>query len=120
MALPGSFPSDPTQLPGPHRIASELPLGTWHLMANGRIFLLTIHSVDGSEVVADIDSGSIGYAKWDSSSGKLLFTRVTSITQRYTGYLLHFDDRETHWRLAGVFGDVQVGEEAGWYGTTPR
>ena len=117
---PGTFPSDPTQFPGRHQNPTQLPLGTWHLMANGRIFILTIQSVNGSDVQATFSSGSIGYAKWEPSSGKLTFTRITSITQEYRGYLMAYDNNDTYWRLAGVFGDVSVGEQAGWYATIPK
>ena len=123
--LPGSFPTDVTEYPGPYQPgglfpSEELPLGRWHVMANGRIMLLDIHSVSGSQVNASLSSGSIVNAKWDGASGQLTFTRVTSIKQEFRGYLMQFDRSDTFWRMAGVFGDVTVGEQAGWYATIPR
>ncbi len=122
---PGCFPSDPSDYPGPYQPggllpSEELPLGRWHIMANGRIHYLDIHSVSGSQVTANLSSGSIANAKWDSTSGQLTFTRVTTIKQEFRGYLMQFDRSDTFWRMAGVFGDVTVGEQAGWYATRPR
>ena len=122
---PGNFPTDVTQYPGPYQPggmhpSEELPLGRWHVMANGRILLLDIHGVSGSRVDASLSSGQIVNAEWDESSGKLTFTRVTSIKQDFRGYLMQFDPSDVHWRMAGVYGNVQVGEQTGWYATRPR
>ncbi len=116
---PGTFPST---IPGPHISSSRLPLGTWNVLANGRTFKLEINAVQGNQVDAEFSSGDVADAKWDPGSGKLVFTRVLPILkQEFTGYLLHFNATEDPmWRIAGTFGDVDVGEQSGWYATMPR
>lgn len=89
-------------------------------MANGRIFLLDITSVSGHNVTATLSSGTVVDATWEAAEGKLTFIRVTTIKQLYTGYLLHYDDADPKWRMAGYFGDVRVGTQSGWYATLPR
>ena len=123
---PGCFPSDIEAYPGPYQPggmlpSEELPLGLWHMMANGRIVHLDIKSVTGSKVDADISIGHVENAKWDSTSGLLTFTRLTTnLKQVYRGYLMQFDRSDTYWRMAGVFGEITAGDQAGWYATLPR
>lgn len=118
---PGCFPAEQTAFPGPWKTSAKLPQGDWHVMANGRIYTLTITAVSGSQVTATLTSGTIEDATWDAATGTLTFVRVLPhVKQRFTGYLLHFDDADTKWRMAGIFGDVAVGPQSGWYATQPR
>lgn len=126
--LPGSFPPEPPAFPGPYQYSGQLPLGSWNMLANGRIYELDITDVQGSQVTATLSSGLIQDAKWDdsasaSSLATLTFTRVLSnigLKQRFTGYFLHYSAKDPFWRLAGTYGDIEVGDQAGWYATLPR
>ncbi|MEM1181211.1 MAG: hypothetical protein AAGM22_22915 [Acidobacteriota bacterium] len=126
--LPGSFEPAPSTFPGPYSFSGQLPLGEWNMLANGRIYTLTISDVRGSRVEADMSSGRIQDAEWKdtasaSSLATLTFTRVidaTGLKQRYHAYLLHYDRNDPLWRLVGTYGNVTVGEQAGWYATLPR
>ena len=119
---PGCFPADLSAFPGPYRKSSSLPLGEWHVLANGRIYTLQITEVSGSMVTAQLSSGDIEGATWDAATGKFTFSRVLpKLRQEFTGYLLHYDEgADLKWRIAGVFGDVKVGPQSGWYATLAR
>ncbi|MEO1084705.1 MAG: hypothetical protein AAFY88_10735 [Acidobacteriota bacterium] len=126
--LPGSFNPAPTSFPGPYQYSGELPLGEWNMLANGRVYELTISDVRGHRVAAAMSSGLIQDAEWRgsataSSLATLSFTRVLpsiGLKQRFSGYLLHYDRNDPFWRLVGTFGDITVGDQAGWYATLPR
>lgn len=118
---PGCFPADPTAFPAPHHQPSTLPVGEWRLLANGRIYIFDITAVTGSRVTADLSSGDIEGAHWDVGNSSLTFIRVLpGLRQEFTGYLLHYSKADPKWRMAGVFGDVTVGPQSGWYATLPR
>ncbi len=124
---PGCFPIEQTAFPGPYHKSSALPLGPWKVMANGRIYTLNIRSVSGHEVNAEFSSGDIANARWDKdagNSGVLTFTRVLSdppLEQNFTGYLLRYDTTDPKWRMAGTFGNKELGHpESGWYATLER
>ncbi|MFL7838931.1 MAG: hypothetical protein ACK2U0_10365 [Candidatus Promineifilaceae bacterium] len=129
----GCFPR--TGFPGHSGIyheSSDLPLGEWRVMANGRNFLLVIESVSPTGEVSGTLNGHVISGDWDGSAvaGKLTFVRNESptIVQRFTGYLMAFLDEDNQWRIAGTFrtllafGEpVEATEDhAGWYGTRPR
>ena len=126
--LPGSFKPNPTSFPGPYQYSGQLPLGEWNMLANGRVYTLTLSSVNGNQVDADLSSGTIQDAEWDdsasaSSLATLSFTRVveaTGLKQRFSAYLLHSDANDPLWRLVGTYGDIRVGDQAGWYATLPK
>ena len=126
--LPGSFKPEPTSFPGPYQYSGSLPLGEWNMLANGRVYELTISGLQGHRVDASMSSGIIQDAEWNDSAtastlATLSFTRVLAsvgLKQRYSAYLLHFDPNDPFWRLVGTFGDIRVGDQAGWYATLPR
>jgi hypothetical protein len=131
--VPGCFPA--TGFPdhvGIYHKSTELPLGRWRAMANGRIYPLVIDSVSASGEIRGTFNTFAIEGEWDGSAiaGRLTFVRDESpvIVQRYTGYLMAFLDEDDQWRMAGVFGKLSVdgsGEEeyedhAGWYATRLR
>ncbi|MEO1368998.1 MAG: hypothetical protein AAFX50_17620 [Acidobacteriota bacterium] len=126
--LPGSFKPEPTSFPGPYRYSDTLPLGEWNMLANGRVYVLTLSGVQGHRVDASMSSGLLQDAEWRgtataSSLATLSFTRVLpnhGLKQRYSAYLLHYDRNDPFWRLVGTFGDINIGDHAGWYATRPR
>ncbi|MEM9553675.1 MAG: hypothetical protein AAGC60_05400 [Acidobacteriota bacterium] len=126
--LPGSFKPEPTSFPGPYQHSSRLPFGEWNMLANGRVYRLTISGLHGHRVDASMSSGTIQDAEWnDSASASTLatlsFTRVVAnvgLKQIFSAYLLHFDPSDPFWRLVGTYGDINVGDQAGWYATLPR
>ena len=118
----GCFPSSAIWHGEPFHHESALPLGKWHVMANGRIHHLNIISVSGSTVTGDYNGLPIDDAEWD---GKVLtFTRVETrgiyLRQKFTGYLMQYANPDYKWRIAGVFGKEGVGVQAGWYATQSR
>ncbi|MDJ0836363.1 MAG: hypothetical protein QNK37_07570 [Acidobacteriota bacterium] len=117
---PGCFPAEETAFPGPYKSSRDLPLGDWNACVNGRIFTLRISAVNGSKVTASFTGAQIVNALYDRNTGLLTFTRVTSIKQDYRGFLMYFDDADPFWRMAGEFGEVSAGPQAGWYATLPR
>lgn len=118
---PGCFPAEQTAFPGPYHPPSALALGEWHVLANGRIYTLNVTAVTGGRVTARLSSGEIERAAWDATTRRLTFIRVLrELRQEFTGYLLHYDSADPKWRMAGVFGDVEVGPQSGWYATLPR
>ena len=124
---PGSFPANDVY-PGPYGYTGDLPLGTWRMLANGRVYDLDLFSVQGNRVEADMSSGAISDAEWTgfanaSTLAELSFTRYvqsTGVKQRFTGFLLHYSKEDPLWRLVGTFGDLKVGTQAGWYATLPK
>ena len=125
---PGSFPSHPTAFPGPYQYTGDLPLGSWRMLANGRVYELEISGVQGGRVDATLSTGTVKEARWTGVANaltlaELSFKRVLparGLTQQFTGYLLHYDETDPLWRLVGTFGDVDVGTQAGWYATLPK
>jgi hypothetical protein len=119
----GCFPSTAIWHGEIFRGAPALPLGRWHVMANGRIHSLNIISVSGSRVTGEYNGLPIDDAQWD---GKVLtFTRVEtrgiSLRQKFMGYLMQYVDPDYKWRIAGVFGAAELDQhQAGWYATRPR
>jgi len=110
-----------------------LPLGTWHVEANGRIYpnLVITNVSSGGDVTGKFNGETFEEGRWDNSTvpGRLSFVRVVAtappypLRQKFTGYLMSFDTRDYCWRMAGVFGKVEDGEyteQAGWYATRPR
>lgn len=90
-------------------------------MAAGRIYTLQITGVSGGMVTAQFSSGDLEGAAWDATTGRLTFIRVLpKLRQEYTGYLLPYDGADSKWRMAGIFGDVEVGPQSGWYATLSR
>lgn len=116
---------------GTYAKETTLPIGTWHVMANGRIYHLNITAVSGTAVTGDIGGYDFEDGKWDGTAvaGVLTFIRVVPgvIRQKFTGYLMAFTAEDPQWRMAGVFGKVEEdyvdGDDyiqAGWYATCPR
>jgi len=120
ISLPGSFP-ETAIWPGPYIPDSSLPPGEWDMLANGRIFSLNIISVIDGVVTATINSGDFINGTWYSGTGEFTFQRkLPTITQEYTAYLLAYDKNDPKHRLAGTFGNITIGTEAGWYATRSR
>lgn len=118
---PGCFPAAQNAFSGPYHQSSTLPQGEWHVLANGRIYTLNITQVSGNKVTAELSSGDIEDATWDASAGKLTFIRILpQMKQEFVGYLLHYDEADPQWRMAGNFGEVDAGPQSGWYATLPR
>ena len=122
ITLPGTFPPQPSEFPGPYQRPRDLPLGKWSVLANGRIYILTINGVTANNVVeGEFSSGDFERATWDPDTLVLTFYRVLpQLTQKFTGYLLYYDQSDTLWRMAGTFGDARVGDQSGWYATLNR
>ena len=130
LSKPGCFPSSAIW-GGPYNVPSTLPLGEWHVMANGRIHFLQITSVSGSEVTGDYNGEALVHGSWDSTTRMLKFYRFIpdvgggrSLLQHFTGYLMHFAEPDGKWRIAGIFaGNVHKppsdpdSPKAGWYAT---
>lgn len=121
---PGCFPSTAIWS-DPFTSELSLPLGKWHVMANGRIYHLNITAISGVDVTGDIGEHSIVGGKWDASAGMLTFTRVVpdTLRQNFTGYLMAYAPEDDKWRMAGVFQhdpDEKGFGPAGWYATQPR
>jgi hypothetical protein len=122
----GCFPSSAIWGGGGRRYlaGSTLPLGEWHVMANGRIHFLNIISVSGGIVKAEYNDLPIE-GRWD---GRVLtFTRVETrgidLRQNFTGYLMNYLEPDPKWRMAGVFQNERKDDPigpAGWYATRPR
>ena len=126
--LPGSFPTTAIY-GGPYREENRLPSGGWHVMANGRIFLLEVIGESGGDVRATLNSGEITRARWSVGERKLVCTRVVpgQIEQEWTGYLMAFSSKDPQWRIAGTFRNVRgLGPTSvplttgGWYATQMR
>jgi hypothetical protein len=127
---PGCFP--PTAVWGGHSYLKErsLPLGLWHVMANGRIYHFDITSVSASgEVTGVLNGRPIEDGHWDGSAvaGVLTFVRNETpvIVQKFTGYLMAYVEHDYQWRMAGVFGKLsedppEYVDQAGWYATLAR
>lgn len=106
---PGCFPATANQT-GIYRASSTLPLGRWHVMANGRIHFLDITSVSGDVVTGEYNGEAIEDSHWDAATQVLSFNRFIpdvgggrSLLQQFRGYLMHYDEgMETKWRMAGI------------------
>ena len=131
LSNPGCF-SETADQTGIYRPSSTLPLGRWHVMANGRIHFLNITSVSGREVVGDYNGEALVCGRWDSATQMLTFYRFIrdvgegrSLLQYFAGYLMHYDEgTETKWRIAGVFKGTSASPpsdpdspKSGWYAT---
>ncbi|EDM80628.1 hypothetical protein PPSIR1_37084 [Plesiocystis pacifica SIR-1] len=118
---PGAFPKS-ALFDGPYTAVPELPLGKWSVIANQRIYVLTIHGEKGGEVSAELNSGDVVDAKWDSKNQRLTFTRVVPnvVKQSWTGYVMAHDPDDPKMRMAGTFENIKpiVSPNAsGWYAT---
>ncbi|MEM7051949.1 MAG: hypothetical protein AAF604_19940 [Acidobacteriota bacterium] len=121
---PGSFPAN-SVYGGPYQYPSDLPLGEWNMMANGRIFQLDLQSISGLQVQGTISSGDFLNGKWSGTTGPsllgvLTFVRVTQIKQYFTGYLMHHSERDPLWRIAGTYETKDGSGKGCWYATLPR
>lgn len=110
---------------GRYLAGSELPLGEWHVMANGRIHLLNIISVSGSTVTGEYNDLPIEEAEWDGKVLKFIRheTRGIDLRQKFTGHLMRYLKPDPKWRMAGVFQNVEEDDPigpAGWYATRQR
>ncbi len=126
--VPGVFPAD-SLFPGPHEEPTELPLGAWKMMANGRVYTLEITAQDGPEVKATMTSGTIRDARWDPKTKAFSFVRVIPkvIEQAYSAYVFWSDPTDPLWRMAGTFQTVKNLSPhtvpmipSGWYATLRR
>ena len=126
---PGCFPSSAiwSRVDHTYTNPTALPLGQWHVMANGRIHSLNIISVSGSTVKSEYNGLPIEDAEWDGKVLKFIRheTRGIDLHQEYTGYLMQYLEPDPKWRIAGVFVGTETapppnGPHAGWYATRPR
>ena len=133
---PGSFPAKISEFPGGWLDQDELPTGTWHVMANGRIFTLDINKKsDGSFAGTLSNSNDTQDFEWHGATHKITFKRILSNVgpsgtetriQPFIGYLMAFDQaHEFKWRIAGSFETedekgCSLFPTASWYATTPR
>jgi len=122
---PGCFPPTAEWDGEIYHEESTLPLGEWHVMANGRIHKLNIISVSGGTVAGEYNDLPIEDGEWD---GKVLtFNRVETrgifLRQKFKGYLMQYVNPDYKWRIAGVLKHVPDKHEfgpSGWYATRPR
>jgi hypothetical protein len=79
--------------------ADALPIGNWHIVANGYDGVLHVASVDDSGKIAGSVFGSPIKGFWDGFARRLTFTTTvaSSELQIYTGHVL------SSWSLAGTF-----------------
>ncbi|MCA9689329.1 MAG: hypothetical protein KC636_06940 [Myxococcales bacterium] len=125
---PGAFP-ETSVFPGPYASTKSPPLGSWKVMANGRVYTLTIAEERDGVVTADLSSGDIPLASWDAATGCLTFTRVVpdTVEQEWAGYLMAASPEDPKWRMAGTLRSVRSLNQynvplttAGWYATLNR
>jgi hypothetical protein len=126
---PGSFPSTAIGS-GPYRASSTLPLGRWHVMANGRIHFLEITEVSGEDVIGNYNNEPLINGHWDARTRTLTFLRFIAdvgrpepLLQLFTGDLMHFRDWDPKWRMAGRIKQLSPplrDEYGGWYATLSR
>lgn len=125
----GAFPETAILGPGGgYAIDDDLPIGTWHVMANGRIYHLKIIGVSGGRVEANLSSGTIDDAYYDAASGTFSFTRILSdkMPQYWTGHLMyHVQNKplDPAHRMAGTIWQPNLApgtRDGGWYATLPR
>lgn len=117
---PGCFPANAIYN-APYRESTTLPLGTWNVLANGRIFRLEINSGPNNTYSIDWPGTPIRDVKWKAVAGRLTFTRVLpdDAVQHFTGYLLNRSGADPLWRIAGTFDQPNLSVTSGWYGTQP-
>ncbi len=125
---PGSFPPS-SVFGGPYRVPEVLPTGEWNVMANGRIFLLTVQGVSGTQVKATLNSGDLEDVQWNASEQLLTFTRTVpdQVEQAWSGYVMQYSKPDPMWRIGGTLRNVRsLGAHrvplatGGWYATRPR
>ena len=116
--IPGSFPANDTY-DQPHRPSSRLPIGTWNLMCNGRVFKIDINKAPSGGIAIDWPGTPVVDPQWEATTQRLTFTRVLPdrARQLFTGYLLHRSEQDPLWRLAGTLEQANIDAESGWYGT---
>ena len=126
--MPGSFPANDVY-PGPYHYTGDLPLGSWRMLANGRVFKLDINGLNGTELDAALSSGQLLDGRWKgvanaSTLAEISFVRYLPdlpLKQRFHGFLLHYSDSDPLWRLVGTYHDANLDKpQAGWYATLPR
>ena len=109
-STPGCFPSSPFSSPFVNPRSDRnavLAVGTWNLIANGRIFKFFVTKSEGANVTARLSSGDTVNLKWDPVAKKLTFTRRTSdgkgglTDQDFTGYLMDVNPDDDKLRVAG-------------------
>ena len=138
---PGAFPSTST-LKGPYekKITKNDLVGDWHIMANGRVFTITIKNNQGDLVIDGHSMGDISQVTWTKNRILTFLREVpnTDISQQYTGYFMTYSKGQYHTngeprkdaiadykrRMAGFFEQLSplLDEEemiAGWYATRP-
>ena len=107
---PGCFPATPFASPFVNARSDKnavLAVGTWNLIANGRIFKFFVTKVVGSKVSASLSSGDTVNVRWDPVAKKLSFTRRTSdgkgglTDQDFTGFLMDVNPDDDKLRVAG-------------------
>jgi hypothetical protein len=111
-STPGCFPASPfsSRFPNPRTDPNlALAVGTWNLIANGRIYKFFVEEVDGARVEARISSGETVNVQWDPHAKRLQFTRRLSdgkggtTDQDFTGYLMSVNPDDPKLRIAGSF-----------------
>ena len=126
---PGLFPETAILGPGGgYERDTDLPTGTWHVMANGRIYHLDIEKVSGGRVSARLSSGTFQDGYYDADSGHFTFTRVLhdGTPQYWSAYLMfHVVNKplDPAHRMAGTIFQGNMGpntRHGGWYATLPR
>ena len=106
-STPGCFPAAPWSSPFTNSKANAvLKVGTWNLIANGRIYTFEITAIGKAGVSANISSGTLHDVSWDPVAKKLEFTRRLpyqggTTDQDFTGYLMNVNPDDPKLRIAG-------------------
>ena len=126
---PGLFPETAILgSDGRFGLEPDLPTGTWHVMANGRVYHLDIEKVSGGSVGGRISSGSFQDGYYDAASGHFTFTRTLhdGTPQYWSAYLLYnvlSKPLDPAHRMAGTIFQGNLNphtRNGGWYATLPR
>ena len=126
---PGAFPETAILGPGGgYALDPDLPIGTWHVMANGRIYHLKISKVSGGRVAAELNSGTFKDGYYDAASGEFTFTRELpdGTPQYWSGWLMYHVTNKPHdpaHRMAGTIFQPNLApntRNGGWYATIAR